>query len=269
MFSRRSLAFSLASTALVSTSSHSQANLDQSDVSTRIHLAFQVSDAAVQRLLPAGWLVSPSRTGPSRGANLIAVFFDRMILQDGDGKATTETLNHVAVLVVPVRNPAGTQGSMIVYGFSARPDGVPGAYGNFVLADSNMERILRSRGGVRENQEHWSFATPDGERLQLRIRYVPSTPMRSRTETRNFSPVFAGGHYRFYSSDQGFDLLRSTVTGVDRLTEMQFSATGPRLGALFDGSQLISALSIPWQVRQVFVPELSRAAESEREREAP
>jgi hypothetical protein len=56
---------------------------------------------------------------------------------------------------------------------------------------------------------------------------------------------------------------------VDRLTEMQFSATGPRLGALFDGSQLISALSIPWQVRQVFVPELSRTAEAEREREAP
>ncbi|MGK7871705.1 hypothetical protein, partial [Falsiroseomonas sp. E2-1-a20] len=154
------------------------------------------------------------------------------------------------VLVVPARNAAEAEGWMIIHGFSARPQGVSGAYGNFIFADSNMERIIRSRGGVRENQEDWSFATPDGERLHLRLRYPPSPPTWGRIEALTFWPVFVGGHYRFDMSYQGLVLLRSTPIALDRISEVSFNATGPRMSVLFDGSErLVSVLSMPWQVR--------------------
>jgi hypothetical protein len=159
---------------------------------------------------------------------------------------------------------------MIIHGFSTQPEGVPKAYANLVLADSNMERIDRSRGGVRENEENWSFATPDGERLQLRLRYPPSPPTWGRTEALTLWPVFVDGHYRSDMSYQGLVLLRSTPIALDRLSEVSFTATGPQLSTLFDGSErLISVLSMPWQVRQGTVLEAPTVFEGEPERKVP
>ncbi|MGG5890972.1 hypothetical protein ACLF3G_28225 [Falsiroseomonas sp. HC035] len=174
------------------------------------------------------------------------------------------------VLVVPARNAAEAEGWMIIHGFSARPQGVPGAYGHFVFADSNMERIIRSRGGVRENQEDWSFATPDGERLHLRLRYPPSPPTWGRIEALTFWPVFVGGHYRFDMSYQGLVLLRSMPIALDRISDVSFSATGPQMSVLFDGSErLVSVLSMPWQVRQGKVLEEPTVFEAVRSRQSP
>ncbi len=257
---RRPLAIALASALLWSGSAAESAaqRLAQRNVSARTHLAFEVSDAAVQPLLPDGWRISPVQAGPSRGANLILVLLDRMIIQDAEGKPIPgESSNHVAVLVVPARHAGtGAAGPMIVDGFSAKPEGVPGAYGNFVLADGRLERTLRAGpGGARENEERWSYATGDGERLEVRLRYAPATPVRSSDETRNYSSAMPTGFYRLYRSDQGVDLLHSATTGVDRVSEFGFTAAGPRLDAVFDGSErLISVVSIPWQVRQVLVP---------------
>jgi hypothetical protein len=231
----------------------------QNDVSARTHLAFQVSDATAQRLLPPGWQVSAPQSGPSRGANLTVALLDRMIIQDAEGQPVPgESLNYVMVLVVQARHGAtGASGPMIVCGFSAKPEGVPGAYGNFVLADGRLERTFRAGAqGTRENEERWSFTTDDGEQLEVRLRYTPGTPARSpNVETRNYSPEFQDGFYRLYRSDQGTNLLRSAVTGVNRISELSFSARGPRLGAAFDGSErLVSVVSLPWQVRRVYFP---------------
>ena len=56
------------------------------DISPRTALAFKVSDAAVQKLLPAGFQVNSPTAGPAKGANLNVVLIDYLMMQDMDGK---------------------------------------------------------------------------------------------------------------------------------------------------------------------------------------
>ena len=66
-----------------------QEKLTGSNVDTRIGLAFKAPDAAVQRLIPAGWELNPSTTGPTRGANLNLSLVDQQSSQDPEGKPIT------------------------------------------------------------------------------------------------------------------------------------------------------------------------------------
>ena len=61
--------------------------------------------------------------------------------------------------------------------------------------------------------------------------------------------------YRIYRIEQAVDVVRSTATGVDRVTKLSFKASGGKLGQLFDGTeQLISVISVPWYTRQLYLP---------------
>ena len=72
------------------------------------------------------------------------------------------------------------------------------------------------------------------------------------------SLVYSGAKpdfYRVYRFEQATDVVRSTVTGVDRAQNVSFRASGRQLTPLFDGSeQLISITAIPWYSRQIFLP---------------
>jgi hypothetical protein len=229
------------------------------NVEARSTLAFKAEEAAVASLLPAGWKASPQETGPSKGANVIVIFSDRLLIQSADGKPMEgQATNQIAVLAVPALNPnTNERGVMIVFGLSARSSGAPGPYGVFLLADeANVERIFRSGPGDenRVAEEQWSFAAKDGERLSLRLRYKRGIPNRANTEIRAYS-AYDPSFYRTYSADQGADVLRSSTNGKDIIDEIHFSAGGPRLGALFDASeQLVSVIALPWTVRQAFLP---------------
>ena len=51
------------------------------------------------------------------------------------------------------------------------------------------------------------------------------------------------------------DVLRGPDGAADRLRNFSFKAAGGKIGALFDGSeQLVTATSVPWYSRQVFLP---------------
>jgi len=60
--------------------------LSSNDLETRTVLAFKVSDAAVQKMLPSGWEINPPAAGPSKGANLILNLINQTMTQDPDGK---------------------------------------------------------------------------------------------------------------------------------------------------------------------------------------
>ena len=47
-----------------------QEKLSGSNIDTRIGMAFKVSEAALRKLVPEGWEISPPTSGPSQGANL-------------------------------------------------------------------------------------------------------------------------------------------------------------------------------------------------------
>src|SRR3712207_3577397 len=80
--------------------------LSEASSEARTYLYFQVPEAAAQQMLPAGWQASPAAAGPARGANLVLVFLDRLLLQDAQGRPVAGGTGQSLVLFVPARNPA-------------------------------------------------------------------------------------------------------------------------------------------------------------------
>jgi len=62
--------------------------LSGSHADVRTTLAFKVSDAAVQKLVPAGWALNPPPAGPSKGFNVAVVLVDSFSAFDAEGKPT-------------------------------------------------------------------------------------------------------------------------------------------------------------------------------------
>jgi hypothetical protein len=223
----------------------------------RNYLYFQVPEATVRRALPNGWQAAPAQSGPTQGANLVVILIDQLAAHNAQGAPAGGGTNQLAVLYVPARNVAtGMETLMVFDGFSARPEGSPGAYGVYAPAGVRVERAVRAGpGGERRGEERWAVAAEgSSDRLEVRLRYVAAVPERAAYETLAHSarnPDF----YRIYRVVQGNDFVRSGPTGVDRVEEFAFAASGPRLGALFDGSErLVAVLSVPSYVRQVFLP---------------
>jgi hypothetical protein len=231
----------------------SVANIDH-----RTYLYFQVPEATAQRLLPSGWEAAPAQSGPTQGANLVVILLDQLMAQDAQGRPVAGGTNQGVALLVPARNATtSAAGSMVFDGFSAKPEGSPGAYGVYAPAAIRMERtIYTGPGNVRRGEEQWEVAAEgdSGDSLQVRLRYAAAIPSRTSYEARAYSaqkPDF----YRIYRVEQGNDFVRSDPAGVDRVEEFSFAASGPRLGALFNGTErLVAILSVPSYVRQVFLP---------------
>ncbi|HEY9065254.1 MAG TPA: hypothetical protein VIO33_09750, partial [Burkholderiaceae bacterium] len=55
---------------LLACSSVAQEKFAGSNLDVRTVLAFKASDAAVQKMLPPGWLVNAPTSGPAKGSNL-------------------------------------------------------------------------------------------------------------------------------------------------------------------------------------------------------
>jgi uncharacterized protein (TIGR02246 family) len=233
--------------------------LTELNVEARTVLGFNALEEALKTQLPAGWTPNPAETGPLKGANLLIIFSDRLLVQSSDGQPLPgQAANQITVVAVPAQNAeTKARGVMIIFGLSARPEGAPGPYNVFLPAAAYVERILSSGpGDAREAAEQWSFTSEGGDRLKLRMRYSRGVPVRSMDAlTQAFSgkdPTF----YRIYHADQGADVLRSAVTGSDAISDLEFGIEGNRLGALFDGSErLVSVISQPWTVRHVFLPQ--------------
>ena len=182
-----------------------------------------------------------------------------MMAHDAQGRPAAGGTNQFAVLGVPARNAAAADaaGLVIFDGFTAKPEGAPGAYGVYEQAEMRLERTIQAGpGGTRRGEERWTVATQGGggDRLEVRLRYAGATPNRVASETRVYS-ARNPGFYRIYRVEQGNDFVRSGPAGVDRVEEFAFAASGPRLDALFDGTErLVAVLSVPSYVRQVFLP---------------
>lgn len=77
----------------------------------------------------------------------------------------------------------------------------------------------------------------DGERVELRVAYTRGSATRSRAD----SVVWLGLRPEFqrtYHIDQATDVVRRRHLS-DRVSQLSFSATGPVLAPLFDGSQTL------------------------------
>jgi hypothetical protein len=61
--------------------------------------------------------------------------------------------------------------------------------------------------------------------------------------------------FRIYRVEQGVDIVKSAATGTDRTRNYGFRSTLGAFRKLLDGNEkVVSISSIPWYVRQVFLP---------------
>jgi hypothetical protein len=88
------------------------------DASIRTVVAFKVSEAALQKFVPPGWQLSPLGAGPAKGANLIAVFVQPVVVQGPDGKA--QDLVRLAAFNFPAKR-TGTEVTVSMVFAGLRP----------------------------------------------------------------------------------------------------------------------------------------------------
>jgi hypothetical protein len=220
----------------------------------RTVLAFKVSDAAIQKMLPEGWQIDAPSAGPSKGANLSMVLVDQILAQDAEGKRVDAV--HGAALVVPAKKQGMEKGvPMVIGGFFSPASYAPGPYSNFIHAKADIERKIHTDpSGSAMIEESWKFTTDAGDSIELQIQYTRGEAARGSVE----APVYSAAKpdfYRIYRFEQAADVVRSTGTGTDRVQKLSFKASGQHLAPLFDGSeQLVSVTSIPFYTRQIYLP---------------
>jgi hypothetical protein len=223
----------------------------QADIRTVLH--FKVSDAAIKKLLPAGWEVDSPASGPYNGVNFRMTFIDRLLSRDPEGKPSTP-LRYVVWAIPAKKTGAEAQGTMIGGGFASHPSGAPGAYGSYVKAEANVERKIRTDAAeISSVEESWEFRAGDGDEIEFQIQYLRGMPTQSKAEVNVYSAI-KPDFYRIYRLEQAVDVLRG-AGAPDRVQKISFKASGATLGPIFDGSeQLISVTSIPWYTRSTYLP---------------
>ena len=227
--------------------------LSSTDFTVRTIFAFKVPDAALQKLLPAGFEVNSPTAGPAKGSNVSIALIDYQMAQDPEGKPLP------ARPVIAVNMPAKISTSsesvgVVLTGFVAQA-AVPGPY--FVFGPAKIKVDRRSdtdAEGKSIIDEVWEVNADDGGAVQIGLQFTRGALARGKAEAKIHSaakPEF----YRIYRFDQAADLVKSTATGVDRVSKLSFKAAGPKLTSVFDGSeQLISITSIPFYSRSIYVP---------------
>jgi hypothetical protein len=253
------LLFVLASTALVGlwlASPGWTETLVQSTLDSRIVLAFRVNSVELQKWLPAPWQPNPAETGPSKDANLMVTFVDRLLDQDAEGKPAAVPTYRIVAVGVPGKNPqTGESAPLVMRIFNSNPQGVPGFYKTAVQATVTREQKLKGVGvEPGTGTERWEMRDPRGGMIELRLKYTQGIPSRAKSEAKPHSGSDPAT-WRIYRFEQSTDVLRSIPTGIDRVKSYKFRATVPELAKLFDGSeQLVSISSIPSYTRQTFLP---------------
>jgi len=178
----------------------------------RTVLAFKVSDAALQKFIPAGWQSSPFSSGPSAGANVIVTLVDQLVVQGPDGKPQ-DTIR-VAALVLPAKK-MGTDATvpMVFGGFSSNASYVPGAYGTFELAKATVERKVRTEpDGKSSADESWDFKADNGASILVQLQFVHAPTARSKAETHVYSAKIPD-FYRIYRVEQALEWCEALRRG--------------------------------------------------------
>lgn len=221
-------------------------------------LYFDAPDAALSKLLPAGWTLTPIGAGPFKGADLALVFIDRTLATDPDGKALTSgAVNRLVVLAI-LANDGGAVPPVpfiLPVGYGADPAAVPSYYQNFVHAAVKLTRMEESGDGVSKTiSERWELSGPDDAKITFSFKAPAGVPVYSPFSQRVVSGADPG-RYRFYRGNQGTDMLMSADLGINTTEELSFSASGKLLSDVFDGSEkVVGVVRLPWYHRETFIP---------------
>lgn len=231
----------------------------QSTLEGRIVVALKVNGAELQRWVPAPWQPSPPASGPTKDANLVITFVDRLLDQDGEGKPVKTPTYRVVALAVPATNPETKEsGPLLVRLFNSSPESIPGFYKTAVLATVDREITTKGSGAAPGTvREQWAMKDGKGGTLDLMVEYQRGTVTRSKLLEAKPRSGSDPKTWRIYRFEQATEVLRSVHGGPDRLQKLDLKVKVPELAKLFDGSeQVIAVISVPYYTRQTFLPEL-------------
>jgi hypothetical protein len=248
--------FALAAIACLAAPTRAQTLIEQS-AEHRFQLDFYVPDAALQKMLPAGYEPNIATSGAAKDANLRLVFIDRIHVTGADGKPAGKGTNRVVWLAIPVKESAtGTLGQMVIGGLSEDPADAPGSFGTYLPATTHkMQRAISDDTGPVMVTENWDFAAAGGEHFELHVSYERGAAARSAGEAKFISGADPK-NFQIVKQEQGLDIMRNvTVQVPDHVKEFSYKAGGGRYAALFDGSEKVLSWDlIPWHLRSMYKP---------------
>jgi hypothetical protein len=228
----------------------------ESSAEVRLQLDFQVADAAIKKVLPAGWETDVATSGGAKDCNLRMIFVDRVDI-DGPDDAAKAT-SQLVYLEVPVKNPgSGLAGRMVIDGLVANPADAPGPFKVYKAAASyRMDRATSAKSGQPpEIVEDWDFTAANGAHMGLHLKYQRGVARKAGGELKLFSGA-EPSYFQLIKNAQGLDPMRNvTVPAPDLVKEFGYTASGGELGALFDGKErVISIDTIQWNNRSISLP---------------
>ena len=230
--------------------------LVQSTVDTRLQVALRVGEGELSKVLPSTWQTMLIPGGPFKGANFFLVFIDSFLVQDAQGKPDMGGMSHKVVFAVPAKHAqTGEIATVVIGGFTADVQEVPGPYRNFSHATIRRDQTLRwARIEAGAGEDFWEVRNTRGGIIELKIQYQRALPSRAKAEQKIYSAT-EPNFFRIYRLDMGTDIIKSVPAGMDRVQNYQFRIAVPELSKLFDGTeQLVGIATIPLYVRQIFLP---------------
>jgi hypothetical protein len=242
---------------LMALGAQAQTTLEQA-AEHRLQLDFRVNDAALAKMLPAGWEAVIATAGPAKDANLRMIFIDRMAIIGADGKPATRPTARLVYLAIPVKQSGagGATGQMIIHGLTANAADAPGDFGVYQhAATAKMVRTASAAGGALSGVEDWEFAAAGGERMEAHIEYERGPGVKGGAEVRFFNPNDPA-KYLVFKTEQAIDIMRNPTTNPpDHVKKFSYKAGGGRIAALFDGTERVVSWDVfPWYVRTVIAP---------------
>jgi hypothetical protein len=222
----------------------------------RYQLDFHVPDAALQKMLPKGWVPAVATAGPAKDANLRMIFIDRIGVVGPDGKPIGRA-SRMVYLASPVKQAVGDgAGQMIIAGLTDNAADAPGAFGVYQLATTaKMTRGASASAGTEMAEEDWDFAGANGEHMQVHVKYERAPAVKGGGEVKFFNPADPS-KFQIFKTEQTTDITRNATTNPpDRVKEFNYRAGGGRIASLFDGTEkVLSWDSQPWYTRSVIAP---------------
>lgn len=225
-----------------------------SNVDSRIIVALEMNEDAVQAMLPDGWSLVPFPGGPLAGANVLVIAVDRHMARDAEGQpADPSTYRGFAMASLGKDSGSDTVRVYVTRIYATPQDYDP--YGNAEPASiRRMASIESSDNDPAKITEAWSISPESGGELKLNLSYVAGTPSWGSDEAFPYSNVNPEFH-RIYRYDQLVDLAMSEAAGKALDGDISLESSIAELDGLFDGSErIVGVVYVPAYARKLYLP---------------
>ena len=204
----------------------------------RFQLDLHVNDAALAKLLPAGWVSNAATQGAAKDANIRLILIDAQNIVGPDNRVLGKDANRIVQLAAPVKSSDGANTGQMILGGISEDASVPDGFGVYLTASSvKVSRAVSSTSGVVTCTDDWDFQAAGGEHFTLHLKYTRAPANKGGGATKFFNPANPG-QYQVATTQQTTDITRNVTTNPpDRVLEFSLKAGGGKYAGLFDGSE--------------------------------